>query len=161
MKKYIPLILFVLFIPTVAFAHSGGTDSNGGHHDYNNVSGLGSYHYHHGYGPHLHENGICPYDDNSSSTSSVSYASNDSSGEVYTMTETELHDYVVDCVDSDPSEYGMVRESEYIELQRKYDTLEEHSVNKEESSEDMMCGIGITAAIGAGCCYGMYRKYNK
>ena len=77
------------------------------------------------------------------------------------MTETELHDYVVDCVDSDPSEYGMVRESEYIELQRKYDTLEEHSVNKEESSEDMMYGIGITAAIGAGCCYGMYRKYNK
>lgn len=43
-------------------AHSGRTDSRGGHHDYKNASGLGSYHYHHGYPAHLHENGICPYD---------------------------------------------------------------------------------------------------
>lgn len=43
-------------------AHSGRTDSHGGHHDYKNVSGLGSYHYHHGYPAHLHENGVCPYD---------------------------------------------------------------------------------------------------
>lgn len=48
--------------------HSGRTDSAGGHHDYNNVSGLGSYHYHHGYGPHLHPNGLCPYDTSSSSS---------------------------------------------------------------------------------------------
>ena len=45
-----------------ASAHSGRTDSHGGHHDYKNASGLGSYHYHHGYPAHLHENGICPYD---------------------------------------------------------------------------------------------------
>jgi len=43
-------------------AHSGRTDSRGGHHDYKNASGLGSYHYHHGYPAHLHENGICPYE---------------------------------------------------------------------------------------------------
>jgi len=43
-------------------AHSGRTDSNGGHHDNRNVSGLGSYHYHcGGYPAHLHENGVCPY----------------------------------------------------------------------------------------------------
>lgn len=43
-------------------AHSGRTDSNGGHHDYKNKSGLGSYHYHcGGYPAHLHENGVCPY----------------------------------------------------------------------------------------------------
>lgn len=41
-------------------AHSGRTDSSGGHRDNKNKSGLGSYHYHHGYGPHLHTNG-CPY----------------------------------------------------------------------------------------------------
>lgn len=29
-----------------AEAHQGRTDKYGGHHDYNNVSGLGSYHYH-------------------------------------------------------------------------------------------------------------------
>ncbi len=51
----------VLFVGTVTFAHSGRTDSSGGHKDNGNVSGLGSYHYHHGMGPHLHTNGICPY----------------------------------------------------------------------------------------------------
>ena len=45
-----------------AYAHSGRTDAAGGHHDYNNVSGLGSYHYHHGYPAHLHPSGVCPYE---------------------------------------------------------------------------------------------------
>jgi hypothetical protein len=45
-----------------ALAHSGRTDASGGHRDNNNVSGLGSYHYHHGYGPHLHPNGVCTYE---------------------------------------------------------------------------------------------------
>ena len=56
------LLLFSLSFSTLAFAHGGRTDSDGGHHDYNNVSGLGSYHYHHGYEAHLHPNGICPYE---------------------------------------------------------------------------------------------------
>lgn len=55
------IALLVLLVPCMAFAHSGRTDSAGGHHDYQNKSGLGSYHYHHGYGPHLHPNGVCPY----------------------------------------------------------------------------------------------------
>ena len=60
------IILFVLsgillFSATPLYSHSGRTDSSGGHRDNNNVSGLGSYHYHHGYGPHLHPNGVCPY----------------------------------------------------------------------------------------------------
>lgn len=43
-------------------AHSGRTDSSGGHKDNKNKSGLGSYHYHcGGYPAHLHENGVCPY----------------------------------------------------------------------------------------------------
>lgn len=43
-------------------AHSGRTDSNGGHKDNKNKSGLGSYHYHCGGNPpHLHEDGVCPY----------------------------------------------------------------------------------------------------
>lgn len=45
-----------------AEAHQGRTDANGGHHDYKNKSGLGSYHYHCGGNPaHLHPNGVCPY----------------------------------------------------------------------------------------------------
>lgn len=46
---------------TLVDAHSGRTDAQGGHKDNKNVSGLGSYHYHHGYSAHLHKNGKCPY----------------------------------------------------------------------------------------------------
>lgn len=69
-KKLVTVILCVslLLQCNVSLAHSGRTDSNGGHHDYKNVSGLGSYHYHHGLGPHLHPNGICPYSSTSSSS---------------------------------------------------------------------------------------------
>lgn len=63
------LCLCLSFSPVISLAHSGRTDSSGGHHDYNNVSGLGSYHYHHGMGPHLHENGVCPYSSNAGSSS--------------------------------------------------------------------------------------------
>ena len=51
------------------FAHSGRTDKNGGHKDNNNVSGLGSYHYHcGGYPAHLHKNGVCQYKTSTSSS---------------------------------------------------------------------------------------------
>lgn len=54
----------------VAEAHQGRTDSSGGHRDNKNKSGLGSYHYHHGYSAHLHPNGICPYEAGTSNTTS-------------------------------------------------------------------------------------------
>lgn len=58
----------VLRTDLTAEAHSGRTDANGGHHDYKNVSGLGSYHYHcGGYPAHLHPNGVCPYASSGSS----------------------------------------------------------------------------------------------
>lgn len=58
------IVLCVVLLPSAAYAHSGRTDANGGHHDYKNKSGLGSYHYHCGGNPpHLHENGVCPYGD--------------------------------------------------------------------------------------------------
>ena len=58
---FIALTLLLTMIAPNADAHSGRTDSSGGHKDNNNKSGLGYYHYHHGYGPHLHKNGVCPY----------------------------------------------------------------------------------------------------
>ena len=58
MKRILFLFLALsLSFSTLAFAHGGRTDEYGGHHDYNNVSGLGDYHYHHGYEAHLHPNG--------------------------------------------------------------------------------------------------------
>ena len=77
-KKLISIFLVILTIISIgvnAYAHSGKTDSNGGHRDNENKSGLGSYHYHCGGHPaHLHTNGVCPY-----SSSSSSSESNDSS----------------------------------------------------------------------------------
>lgn len=76
MKKKVLAVLLSIgltFSSVSAYAHSGRTDAAGGHHDYNNVSGLGSYHYHHGYGPHLHPNGVCPYESFSYETSTYNY----------------------------------------------------------------------------------------
>lgn len=68
----ITICILMLTVPFVIFAHSGRTDSNGGHKDNKNKSGLGSYHYHcGGYPAHLHKNGVCPYKGGSTSTSTT------------------------------------------------------------------------------------------
>jgi hypothetical protein len=74
MKRRVSAVLLsvLLIFSSVTYGHSGRTDSSGGHRDNKNASGLGSYHYHHGYGPHLHSNGVCPY--RSTSTSSTTSA---------------------------------------------------------------------------------------
>ena len=54
------LIIWILLISvffSVVYAHSGRTDSNGGHY----VGGTSEYHYHHGYPAHDHIDGVCPY----------------------------------------------------------------------------------------------------
>lgn len=71
MRKLIKTTLRILCVVAIllcttitAFAHSGRTDSSGGHKDNKNASGLGSYHYHCGGFPaHLHTSGYCPYRD--------------------------------------------------------------------------------------------------
>lgn len=73
-KRFVVLAsaLMIIAQPFVADAHSGRTDSSGGHRDNKNKSGLGSYHYHcGGYPAHLHTNG-CPYTGGGSSESSSS-----------------------------------------------------------------------------------------
>lgn len=87
MKKILLLFLLILFcLPVASYAHSGGTDANGGHYN----RSTGEYHYHHGYSAHQHPNGICPYDyddqtGSSSGSSSGSYISSlvASSGNTY------------------------------------------------------------------------------
>lgn len=55
-------LVLVVSTNTSLLAHSGRTDSYGGHRDNQNKSGLGSYHYHcDGYPAHLHTDGVCPY----------------------------------------------------------------------------------------------------
>ena len=60
-KTLLVIMAVLICVPLTVLSHSGRTDSSGGHRDNKNVSGLGSYHYHHGYPAHLHENGVCPY----------------------------------------------------------------------------------------------------
>lgn len=78
------VLMAILVLSTVTFAHSGRTDAAGGHRDNNNVSGLGSYHYHHGYGPHLHPGGVCPY----SATNRVTINNSATVKNTYTATTT-------------------------------------------------------------------------
>lgn len=65
-------LLAAVLLCSFAFAHSGGTDGNGGHYD----KFTGEYHYHHGHSAHDHPNGVCPYDsDNKTGQSSGSSSS--------------------------------------------------------------------------------------
>ena len=68
-------MLVVILINTMAFAHSGRTDSSGGHRDNKNKSGLGYYHYHcGGHPPHLHNGGVCPYKSGTTTTPQKTYS---------------------------------------------------------------------------------------
>ena len=80
-KVYIFCLLVLLILSTLStvYAHSGRTDGNGGHYD----SFTGEYHYHHGYPPHQHTNGKCPYDYDDNTNRHSSGSSNDSQWYVY------------------------------------------------------------------------------
>lgn len=67
MRRYVAAMLLLILLCSIALAHGGDLDSNGGHYD----SFSGEYHYHHGYPAHVHSDGQCPYDfqDNSGLTS--------------------------------------------------------------------------------------------
>lgn len=73
----IVICAFLIVLPTSSYswAHSGRTDSRGGHYD----RSTGEYHYHHGYPAHQHPNGVCPYADSAPSSISddLSYRSSE------------------------------------------------------------------------------------
>ena len=77
MKRILLRAFLLLFLfPAASLAHSGRTDSSGGHYD----RSTGEYHYHHGYPAHQHPGGVCPYSSASPSGSSGSSGSSSSSG---------------------------------------------------------------------------------
>lgn len=92
---FIVALLILLFTITVS-AHSGRTDSNGGHYDHS----TGGYHYHHGYSAHQHYDmdgdGIidCPYEyrdkTNHNNTSNDNYASTDKKTEYKSEASSKL-----------------------------------------------------------------------
>lgn len=95
-KRTILTVVLCLSLSVTAIAHPGRTDANGGHRDKKNASGLGSYHYHHGYPAHLHTNGVCPYE-NSASTSAASISStvsSNSSKQKEQVTSSDIKAYI-------------------------------------------------------------------
>lgn len=87
------IVLSVILMGVNVYAHSGKTDSRGGHKDNKNKSGLGSYHYHcGGYPAHLHTNGVCPY---SSSSSSNKTSTSSSSASSQKTTSTVVTDIII------------------------------------------------------------------
>lgn len=62
MKRVLSVIaiaVVLLFSPVSVSAHSGDTDLNGGHYNWETRD----YHYHHGHPAHYHTDGVCPYGD--------------------------------------------------------------------------------------------------
>ena len=93
LKRGLSGVLAILMLAggaATTFAHSGRTDSSGGHKDNKNKSGLGYYHYHcGGYPAHLHTNGVCPYKNNSSANTSSAGNSSSSWTSQTTVTTTQ------------------------------------------------------------------------
>lgn len=86
------LAVSMALTPLTSIAHSGRTDSRGGHKDNKNASGLGSYHYHHGESAHLHPGGVCPYDTVKSGSSTVTTTQAKSSASKVTVKQkTKLY----------------------------------------------------------------------
>lgn len=70
---FLIILIIALVLPLNCIAHSGRTDSHGGHKDNKNASGLGPYHYHCGGNPpHLHDGGVCPYSSTAQTTTTSS-----------------------------------------------------------------------------------------
>lgn len=93
-KKILLILLTVLSIISIganSYAHSGRTDSSGGHNDNKNKSGLGSYHYHCGGHPaHLHNNGVCPYSSNTGANKSSTLGPSSSSTKTTSTVPTTI-----------------------------------------------------------------------
>lgn len=97
MVKIVSILLIIFSIILIGinvYAHAGKTDSNEGHKDNKNKSGLGSYHYHCGGHPaHLHTNGVCPY--SSSPSSSKSSTSSSSSSKSSNSTSSSFSSKII------------------------------------------------------------------
>lgn len=79
-------LLIILLCTLPITAHSGRTDSSGGHYD----RSTGEYHYHHGYPAHDHYGGDCPYSFHNNEKHSTS--SGLSSTDDYTTNDTKTND---------------------------------------------------------------------
>lgn len=185
-KKIVIVISICILLGTICnitFAHSGRTDSNGGHKDNKNKSGLGSYHYHCGGHPaHLHTNGVCPYASSSSkttkkSTKTNSKSSSSSSSSISPTQSTSSTTYssgeakkvVPSIIEAESIEINEVIKEMKIgdSKQLSVSVLPENTTNKEvtwETSDEDVIKVSLTGeitAIGEGKAYITASTSNK
>lgn len=91
-KIFLNIVLCFFIFSIAASAHSGKTDSSGGHYN----RSTGEYHYHHGYPAHQHQNGKCPYeyDDQTSHSSGSSSVKEQPKEDVKTQPDDDSEDYL-------------------------------------------------------------------
>lgn len=129
MKKRIFVIILSLVtaigLSVLCFAHSGRTDSNGGHYN----RSTGEYHYHHGYPAHQHINGVCPYASSRSSYQSSTTTKETETQETERIKISELGEDFQEYL----KKYGTITKEEYIAQiqQEKADATSETDVKKE------------------------------
>ena len=119
MKKVLSVLLAMvlcLSIPVSSLAHSGRTDSRGGHND--NING--GYHYHcGGYPAHSHPNGVCPYKSGGSSSSSSSGTKSSSSSSSIKRVPVYVNGVYVNC----PTPARMISNSVWVPLRPVLEAL--------------------------------------
>lgn len=135
-KAYLLVILALSLTLPSASAHSGGTDSSGGHTNHS----TGEYHYHHGYPAHQHPNGVCPYEstnaNNSSSDSSDGSSNSDGS----------LNRYVESVVSGVPVEDLGKSTRQRIEEQLTLDSLYKTTKTKLKQANEKIDELSIEVA---------------
>ena len=144
LTKTISIILTLIMCSIPTFAHSGRTDSSGGHRDNKNASGLGSYHYHHGYPAHLHPDGVCPYSSSVSDETETDSQSNSESTNNYTYTSGAYSNNDADY--SDTNTESSETDVDYSE------SKEDNSDNAEEQTEQRNSYTGLIFIIIAVLC---------
>ena len=90
-RKLLSIVLMIIAVVSISlntYAHSGRTDSSGGHKDNQNKSGLGSYHCG-GHPAHLHTNGVCPYATTGAKQTTSSGSSSNTKTETKSNTSTK------------------------------------------------------------------------
>lgn len=147
----IAILCLLIGITGNSFAHSGRTDSNGGHKDNQNKSGLGSYHYHCGGHPaHLHEGGVCPYSASTATYSEPSTPSSQSSTSTSTS-ETKKAEAVTTStkVENKPVEETPTKEASIKATPVKEKIIKVESITINETLRNMKVGESsrLTATI--------------
>ena len=150
----IAILVKLLCMPIVNLAHSGRTDSSGGHRDNKNASGLGSYHYHCGGHPaHLHTGGVCPYSSSAVPATTVTTSSSTSLSSTSSKTTTTPKKVTATKVEIDVEDVEiLIGESKKLTATVSPSNSEDKSVTWKSSNKEvaMVDSEGEILALGIG-----------